>query len=176
MFRARCPYTPARCTPATSRASCRCSSKTAPCASTSPTRSSARPASPTPGRYGSHDRLLVHAVRLRPRHVHRAGGDSPGLATALHAAHVAYQCHLGHRRGRVDRGHGGGLPEDDSHPGWDRPLRLYDEHRQRLSDHRPHAEDVQEAMTHAIAELAAVVATALFIFALYWMNAPETAR
>jgi H+-translocating NAD(P) transhydrogenase subunit beta len=31
-------------------------------------------------------------------------------------------------------------------------------------------------MTHAIAELAAVVATALFIFALYWMNAPETAR
>jgi H+-translocating NAD(P) transhydrogenase subunit beta len=31
-------------------------------------------------------------------------------------------------------------------------------------------------MTHAIAELAAVVATALFIFSLYWMNAPETAR
>jgi H+-translocating NAD(P) transhydrogenase subunit beta len=31
-------------------------------------------------------------------------------------------------------------------------------------------------MTHAIAELAAVVATSLFIFALYWMNAPETAR
>ncbi len=31
-------------------------------------------------------------------------------------------------------------------------------------------------MTHAIAQLAAVLATALFIFSLYWMNDPKTAR
>ncbi|HEV8264672.1 MAG TPA: NAD(P)(+) transhydrogenase (Re/Si-specific) subunit beta [Gemmatimonadales bacterium] len=31
-------------------------------------------------------------------------------------------------------------------------------------------------MTHAIAQFAAVLATALFIFALYWMNDPKTAR
>ena len=31
-------------------------------------------------------------------------------------------------------------------------------------------------MIQAIAQLAAVVATSLFIFSLYWMNAPETAR
>jgi H+-translocating NAD(P) transhydrogenase subunit beta len=31
-------------------------------------------------------------------------------------------------------------------------------------------------MTHAVAEFAAVLATALFIFALYWMNDPKTAR
>jgi NAD(P) transhydrogenase subunit beta len=31
-------------------------------------------------------------------------------------------------------------------------------------------------MTHALGQLAAVVATALFIFALYWMNDPKTAR
>jgi H+-translocating NAD(P) transhydrogenase subunit beta len=31
-------------------------------------------------------------------------------------------------------------------------------------------------MIQGIAQLAAIVATALFIFALYWMNAPETAR
>ncbi|HKW41039.1 MAG TPA: NAD(P)(+) transhydrogenase (Re/Si-specific) subunit beta [Gemmatimonadales bacterium] len=31
-------------------------------------------------------------------------------------------------------------------------------------------------MMHGIAQLAAIVATALFIFALYWMNTPETAR
>ncbi len=31
-------------------------------------------------------------------------------------------------------------------------------------------------MTHLIGELAAVLATALFIFALYWMNDPKTAR
>jgi NAD(P) transhydrogenase subunit beta len=31
-------------------------------------------------------------------------------------------------------------------------------------------------MTHAIAEFAAVLATALFIFSLYWMNDPKTAR
>jgi NAD(P) transhydrogenase subunit beta len=31
-------------------------------------------------------------------------------------------------------------------------------------------------MTHAVAEFAAVLATALFIFALYWMGDPKTAR
>jgi NAD(P) transhydrogenase subunit beta len=31
-------------------------------------------------------------------------------------------------------------------------------------------------MTHAVAQLAAIVATALFIFALHWMNDPKTAR
>src|SRR5207237_20399 len=36
--------------------------------------------------------------------------------------------------------------------------------------------DVQEAMIHAIAQAAAVLATALFIFSLHWMNDPKTAR
>ena len=31
-------------------------------------------------------------------------------------------------------------------------------------------------MTHAIAQFAAIAATSLFIFALYWMNDPKTAR
>ena len=31
-------------------------------------------------------------------------------------------------------------------------------------------------MTHAVGQLAAVVATVLFIFSLYWMNDPKTAR
>jgi len=31
-------------------------------------------------------------------------------------------------------------------------------------------------MTHAVAQLAAVLATALFIFSLHWMNDPKTAR
>jgi len=31
-------------------------------------------------------------------------------------------------------------------------------------------------MTHALGQLSAIVATALFIFALYWMNDPKTAR
>src|SRR5439155_100854 len=34
----------------------------------------------------------------------------------------------------------------------------------------------QEAMTYAVAQVAAILATALFIFALYWMNDPKTAR
>jgi len=54
--------------------------------------------------------------------------------------------------------------------------RLDDEHRQRLHDHRPHAQDVQKTVMHLIGELSAVLATALFIFALYWMNDPKTAR
>src|SRR5881409_3210851 len=31
-------------------------------------------------------------------------------------------------------------------------------------------------MTHAVAQFAAILATALFIFSLYWMNDPKTAR
>src|SRR5213075_3280946 len=51
-----------------------------------------------------------------------------------------------------------------------------DEHRQRLHHHRPHAQDVQETVSHLVGELSAVIATALFIFALNWMNDPKTAR
>jgi len=41
---------------------------------------------------------------------------------------------------------------------------------------RPHAQDVQEAMIVALGRLAAVVATALFIFALNWHERPQKAR
>src|SRR5262249_28410956 len=58
------------------------------------------------------------------------------------------------------------------------------------SDHRPHAQDVQAdarwhvgparrggpAMTHAIVQLAYLAATVLFIFSLYWMSSPKSAR
>src|SRR5204863_241403 len=54
------------------------------------------------------------------------------------------------------------------------------EHRQRLPDHRPHAEDVQEArareMMDQLIQLVYLVATALFIFSLKWMSDPATAR
>src|SRR5690349_5094179 len=145
-----------------------------------------------PGRYGSHDRradgrpgragraradrLLVHAVRVRARHVHRPGRDPPGVPAPLHAAHVAHQRHLGHRRRGVPRRGRRRLPRDDPHPRRCGAVRLDDEHRERLSDHRPHAEDVQEAMIHGLVQFAAVLATALFIFSLHWMNDPKTAR
>src|SRR5439155_1606420 len=174
--RARCRNTRARCTRATSRASSPSSSRTALCGSTSTTRSFATPASPTPGRCGSHDRLLVHAVRARTGDVHRAGRDPPRVPAALHAAHVAHQRDLGHRRGGLHRRGGRRLPGDDPHPRRGRAVRLHDEHRERLPDHGPDAEDVQEAVTYAIAQLAAVLATALFIFSLHWMNDPKTAR
>src|SRR5206468_4056366 len=64
----------------------------------------------------------------------------------------------------------------DPHSWRGRAVRLDDEHRQRLHDHGPHAQDVQEAVMHLIGELSAVLATALFIFALYWMNDPKSAR
>src|SRR5207247_1779554 len=143
-----------------------------------------------PGRCGRHDpgpgrgspgtaaagRLLVDAVRVRAGDLHRAGGDPPGLPAALHAAHVAHQRDLRHRRGRVDRRRGRRLSQGDPHPRRGRALRLHDEHRQRVPHHGPDAEDVQEAMTHAVAQFAAVLATVLFIFSLYWMNDPKTAR
>src|SRR5205809_943525 len=143
-----------------------------------------------PGRCGRHDpgpgrgapgtaaagRLLVDAVRVRAGDLHRAGGDPPGLPAALHAAHVAHQRDLRHRRGRVDRRRGRRLSQGDPHPRRGRALRLHDEHRQRVPHHGPDAEDVQEAMTHGVAQFAAVLATALFILSLHWMNDPKTAR
>src|SRR5207249_2634420 len=120
--------------------------------------------------------LLVDAVRVRAGDLHRAGGDPPGLPAALHAAHVAYQRDLRHRRRRVDRRRRRRLSQGDPHPRRGRALRLHDEHRQRVPHHGPDAEDVQEAMTHAVAQFAAVLATVLFIFSLYWMNDPKTAR
>src|SRR3989440_9552975 len=160
----------------TSPASCCTSSRTAGSISIFPTRSSARRASLMPGRSGSHERLLVDAVRVRAGDVHRAGGDPPGVAPVVHAAHVAHQRDLGDCRGGVDRGRRGRLSGDDSRDRRGGAVRLDDQHRQRVSDHGPHAQDVQEAMIHAIAEAAAVLATALFIFSLYWMNDPKTAR
>src|SRR5256714_4931376 len=160
----------------TSPASCCTWSGKAGSISIFPTKSSARRASPMPGRYASHERLLVDAVRIRAGDVHRAGGDPPGLAPVVHAAHVAHQRDLGHRRGGVDRGRRSRLSGDDSRDRGGGAVRLHDQHRQRVSDHGPHAQDVQEAMIHAIAEAAAVLATALFIFSLHWMNDPKTAR
>src|SRR2546421_1572152 len=160
----------------TSPASCCTWSGKAGSRSIFPTKSSARRASPMPGRYASHERLLVDAVRIRAGDVHRAGGDPPGLAPVVHAAHVAHQRDLGHRRGGVDRGRRSRLSGDDSRDRGGGAVRFHDQHRQRVSDHGPHAQDVQEAMIHAIAEAAAVLATALFIFSLYWMNDPKTAR
>src|SRR5206468_6644664 len=67
----------------------------------------------------------------------------------------------------------------------DRPLRLDDEHRQRLPDHGPDAEDVQDRrqarrghpfVMYHIGQFAYLVASACFIFALHWMNTPATAR
>src|SRR5256886_6503681 len=166
----------ARCMRGTSPASSCTSSRTAGSISIFPTTSSARRASPMRGRCGSHERLLVDAVRVRAGDVHRAGGDPPGLAPVVHTAHVAHQRDLGYRRGGVARGRRGRLPADDSRDRGGGAVRLHDQHRQRVSDHGPDAEDVQEAMTYAIAQAAAVLATALFIFSLYWMNDPTTAR
>src|SRR5437867_3693970 len=128
-----------------------------------------------PGRCGRHDpgpgrgapgtagagRLLVDAVRVRAGDLHRAGGDPPGLPAALHAAHVAHQRDLRHRRGRVDRRRGRRLSQGDPHPRRGRALRPHVEHRQRVPHHGPDAVDVQAAMTHAVAQFAAVLAEGL---------------
>src|SRR5467141_3215467 len=167
---------PARCTRGTCLRSWGTSSRTAGCVSTSRTPSSATHASRTPARCARHDRLRICAVRLCPGDVHRARRDPPRVAPPVHAAHVAHQCDFGDRRRRVDRRHWGRVSSDDPDPRGDRAVRLDDQHRERFPDHRPHAQDVQEAVTHLVGELATVIATALFIFALYWMNDPKTAR
>src|SRR6267154_935363 len=145
-----------------------------------------------PGRCGRHDRrftggpgrdggarggrLLVHAVRVRAGDVHRAGRDSPRIPSALHAAHVAHERDLGDRGRRLHRRRGRRVPRDHPRPGGGGAVRVDDQHRERVPDHGPDVEDVQEAMTYAVAQFAAILATALFIFSLHWMNDPTTAR
>ena len=62
-----------------------------------------------------------------------------------------------------------------------RPVRLDDQYRQRLSDHRPDAEDVQETRAgevtvEQLTQLIYLVSAGAFILSLNWMNNPETAR
>src|SRR2546425_1079583 len=127
-------------------------------------------------RCANHDRLGIDAVRVCAGDIHWARRDPPRIPPAVHAADVADECHLRHRRRWLDRGDGRRSSAHDPHSRRGRAVRLDDEHRQRLHDHRPHAQDVQEAVMPLIGELSAVLATALFIFALYWMNDPKTAR
>ena len=60
--------------------------------------------------------------------------------------------------------------------------RIYDQPGQRVSDHRPHAEDVQETgrrsakVMELILPLLYLLAAAGFILALKWMSSPATAR
>ena len=59
--------------------------------------------------------------------------------------------------------------------------RVHHQRSERVSDHRPHAEDVQKAgqgqalMDHAI-QVGYLLAAGLFILSLKWMSAPATAR
>src|SRR6476619_5045058 len=131
--------------------------------------------------------LLGPAVRLRAGFVHRPGGDPPGLPAAPHAPHVHHQRHLRNRGRRFHHRDRRRLPAADPDPGRHRAVRVHHEHRERLPDHRPHAQDVQDGhqaarererplMTHGLVQLAYIIATGLFVFALHWMNTPATAR
>src|SRR6476661_9698466 len=131
--------------------------------------------------------LLGPAVRLRAGFVHRPGGDPPGLPAAPHAPHVHHQRHLRNRGRRFHHRDRSRLPAADPDPGRHRAVRVHHEHRERLPDHRPHAQDVQDRhqaarererplMTHGLVQLAYIIATGLFVFALHWMNTPATAR
>ncbi len=63
-----------------------------------------------------------------------------------------------------------------------RRRRLDDQHRQRLPDHGPHAQDVPregEAAVSAVEHLTQasyLAAAALFVFSLRWLSSPKTAR
>src|SRR5207245_5878334 len=57
--------------------------------------------------------------------------------------------------------------------------------RERVPKYRPNAQDVQDrgqarrrgpAMPSGVRQLSYLMASALFVFALHWMNAPATAR
>src|SRR4029078_3066015 len=132
-----------------------------------------------------HDqRFPGHTVRFRSRLLHRTRRHPTRIQTAAHAADVADERDLCDCRRRFHHGDRQRLSGACPHHGRGRPLRVDDEHRQRISDYGPHAEDVQDrsegqrrgpSLT-SVTQLAYIVATSLFIFALHWMNTPATAR
>src|SRR5215210_3791106 len=130
------------------------------------------------------ERQHVHrpALRVCPGHVHRVGRSHARVAAPAHAAHVSHQCHLGDRHRRLAGHRRPGAPDAHQHPRGGGHLRLDDEHRERLPDHRPHAQDVQGAegarpeMRFQLIQAAYLASSVLFIFSLYWMNHPRTAR
>src|SRR5206468_12483634 len=82
---------------------------------------------------------------------------------------------LDHHRGRAEKH----LQHDPRHRGGGR---IRDQHRQRVSDYRPHAENVPRApaaIINAAAHLTQasyLAAAALFILSLRWLSDPRTAR
>src|ERR1700732_1561319 len=146
---------------------------------TSPGPFDQRRASPYDRRdFRSRDRPLG----LHARHVPRHGGDPPRVAAAAHAADVAHQRDLGDRRGRRDPGHW----RQGRHPlqpgaRLHRGGRVHHQHRQRLPDHRPHAQDVPparrgEEVSPQLLTLIYIVTAAFFILSLKWLSSPATAR
>ena len=107
----------------------------------------------------------------------------PGVAAAAHAADVADQRHLGHRRGRRDhRRPARTIPLPIRVLGaialfasmtnivsgfliTDRMLKMFKQPASR-----------QQSVTGTAVQLAYLAATVLFIFSLHWMNDPKTAR
>src|SRR2546425_279210 len=127
---------------------------------------------------------VADALRLHARIVHRRGCHPTRVPAAAHPAHVDHQRHLRHSGRRIDPRHRRRLSFQDPRSRRDCSLRFDDEHRQRLPDHRSHAEDVQDRretrrqplVMYGIGQVGYLIASALFIFALHWMNTPATAR
>ena len=125
-------------------------------------------------------------LRVRARVVHRARRDPPGQPAAAHAAHVASPTRS--RRSRW-------WARSSSPAVRDPPLirllgaiALFASMTNIVSGFlitRSHAADVQDrreaarrrqGMTDWLVQFGYLVASALFIFALHWMNDPKTAR
>src|SRR3954464_6341988 len=125
---------------------------------------------------------VVHGVRVPVGDIRRLSGHPERLASAAYPVDVADQRHLGHRGGRFDH-HCRRAEKHLQHDSRDcRRRRIGDQHRQRLLDHRPHAEDVPrtaaEVMSAAahLTQASYLAAAALFILSLRWLSDPRTAR
>src|SRR5262249_48421108 len=125
-------------------------------------------------------RLLVDALRLHAGDLRRLPGDPERLASAPHAADVAHQRDLGDRGGGLDPDRGRAAHDVRHRARHGGGRRLRHQHRERLPDHRPHAQDVQGAgtrpVTHALTQVSYLLAAGLFVFSLRWLNQPKTAR
>src|SRR5262245_32112505 len=126
-------------------------------------------------------RSLVRGLRVHAGDLHRSRGHSQRVPAPAHPPHVAHERHLGDRGRRFDPRGGGAGDRAQHHSRHGRGRRVHDQHRERVPDHRPHAQDVQEARARSVVidhltQFAYLVSTALFVLALKWLSHPSTAR
>src|SRR5262249_29210332 len=127
-------------------------------------------------------RFVVYGVRFPVGDIRRLPGHPKRLPSGPYSLYVFYGRDLSHRGRRLDHYCRRGEEHVQHDPRRGGGRAIDDQHRQRLFDYRPHAEDVPRAAAEVMSgaehltQASYLAAAALFILSLRWLSDPKTAR